>query len=141
MRLSKDDFLKADDRATEEVDLSDLPGYHGSVLVRALTGEERDRFEASMFTRRGDKLEPNVHNLRAKLVAWTVVDDDGQQVFDPAEVELIGKKSAAALSRIYDAAARLSGLSEKDVKELASDFGGSGEPGSASRTVSPATSA
>lgn len=141
IHLSKDDFLKADDRTAEEVDLSDLPGYHGSVLVRGMTGEERDRFEASTFQRRGDRVERNFHNLRARLVAWCCVDDDGKPLFDLAEVELIGKKSAAAISRIYDMAAKLSGITESDAAELAQDFGKSGEPGDGSPSASPATSA
>lgn len=139
MHLSRDDFLKAEDRVAEEVDLSDIPGYHGSVLVRGLTGTERDEFESSLMVKRGNKLEPNTRNVRAKLVARCVVDDDGKPLFDIAETELIGRKSAQAISRIYDTAARLSGLSESDVEEMAGNSGGGA--GSGSSSVSPSSSA
>lgn len=132
MRLSRDDFLKAEDRHAEEVDLSDIPGYNGSMLIRGLTGTERDEFEASLFQKRGNNLEPNPRNVRAKLVARCCVDDDGKQLFDIAEVELIGKKSGQAISRLYNVAARLSGLSESDVEEMARDFGKGAGSGSSS---------
>ena len=138
MRLSRDDFLKAEDRAAEEVDLSDIPGYGGSVLVRGLTGAERDEFEASLLQRRGNRLEPNTRNVRAKLVARCVVDDEGNPLFDLAEAELLGRKSAQVISRIYDVAARLSGLSESDVEELAGNSGGGA--GSGSSSASPSSS-
>jgi hypothetical protein len=137
VRLSHDDFLRADDRQPEEVSLDGIPGYDGrTVLVRGLTGAERDQFETSMLVRRGNKLETNWHNLRAKLVALCVVDDDGKPLFDVAETELIGNKSAAVISRIYDTAARLSGLSESDVEELIGNFGGTSSGSSSSGSPS-----
>ena len=61
MRPSHDDFLKADDRRPEEVSLDGIPGYDGSsVLVRGLSGAERDEFETNMLVRRGNKLEKGV---------------------------------------------------------------------------------
>ncbi len=44
--LTKDDILGADDLATEDVE---VPEWGGCVRVRALTGTERDAFEAAMF--------------------------------------------------------------------------------------------
>ena len=132
MRMSKDDFLKADDLAPEEIDLSDLPGYTGTVLVRGLTGRQRDEFEASIMERRGKQMVPNVANIRAKLIAKCVVDEDGERLFSDADAEALGAKSAAALDRIYETAARLSGLSDEDVEEMAENFGGEDSGGSPS---------
>src|SRR5580765_8477058 len=106
--MSRDDFLKAEDLVTEEVDLSDLPGYNGSVLVRGMTGRERDEFEVSMLDQRNGQM--NYANTRAKIVAKCVVDDDGNRLFDASDLDVLGGKSAAALDRLYEVAARLSGL-------------------------------
>lgn len=123
MRLSKDDLLKADDRITEEVDLSDLPGYHGSVLIRGMTGRERDAFEVSLLQpgANGQRvMDPR--NLRAKLIARCVIDDDGNRLLTDADAAELGDKSAAAINRMYAVAARLSGMSEEDKEEMARDF-------------------
>src|SRR5437762_3211992 len=117
MRLSRDDILKAEDLGTEEVDLSDLPGYAGSVLVRGMSGRERDEFEVSMTVRHGKEMVQDFANTRAKLVARCVVDEDGQRLFTTADVDALGEKSGAAIDRIFGVASRLSGLRDKDVEE------------------------
>jgi hypothetical protein len=136
MRLSHDDILKIADITTEEVE---VPEWHGSVLVRGLTGKQRDIFESTLLERRGRRMIPNTANIRAKLVAWSVVDDEGNRVFTDAEAEELGEKSAAAVDRIYTVASRLSGLSDEDVEELAENF--ASPAGNGSFTASPKSSA
>jgi hypothetical protein len=135
MRLSKDDLLKAEDLAAEEVDLSGIPPYNGTVLVRGMTGRERDEFEASIMVRRGGRMVPDLTNTRAKVVAKCLVDDDGARMFTDQEAVLLGEKSGAVIDRIYAVAARLSGLRDEDMAEMAEDFGGEG--GGPSSTASP----
>ena len=45
MRLSRDDVFKKVSLATEEVE---VPEWGGSLLVRGMTGKERDMFERGM---------------------------------------------------------------------------------------------
>jgi len=143
MHLSRDDLLKADDNAPEEVDLSDLPGYHGSVLIRGMTGKERDAFETSLMRPAGGgRREVDTANMRARLVAKCAVDDDGNRLLTDADATELGEKSGAAIRRMFDVAARLSGMSDEDQEELTRDFalaagGGSpstSPPGSAKRS-------
>jgi hypothetical protein len=144
MRLSRDDFLKAEDNVAEEVDLSDIPGYHGSVLVRGMTGRERDDFELS-FQQRGRRGEfmpvgiTNLANITARLVSRCVVDDDGNRLFTDADVTALGNKSSAALERLNAVASRLSGIGPKEMQELAEDFGNA--DGGDSSSTSPSASA
>ena len=70
--LTKERILAVDDIVTEDVD---VPEWGGTVRVRGLSGTERDAFESSMIERRGKKVETNLTNLRAKLVAASVVDE------------------------------------------------------------------
>lgn len=132
MHLSKDDLLKADDSVTEEVDLSDLPGYHGSVLIRGMTGKERDAFETLvMRAGSGGRRELDTANFRARLVARCAIDDDGNRLLTDADAAALGDKSAAAVDRMWVVATRLSGMSDEDAEEMARDFGpadGSGSP-------------
>ncbi|MCP2339161.1 hypothetical protein [Actinomadura rupiterrae] len=118
--LDKAAILAAEDRRYEVVD---VPEWGGQVRVRSLSGAERDEFEGKTLIQAGGQQRVNARNLRARLVAITVVDSDGQLVFEPADVIKLGSKSASALQRVFDAAQRLSGLSESDVEELAEGFG------------------
>lgn len=116
--LSKQDILAANDLKTEEVH---VPEWGGSVLVRTLSGRERDEFEQSTVDHKNGK--PNLENFRAKLVAMCVVDENGQRLFQTkAEVAMLGNKSVAALQRIFNKAQELNGFSEKDVEELTEGF-------------------
>jgi hypothetical protein len=130
MRLSKDDILKAEDNAPEEIE---VPEWGGSVLVRGMSGRERDAFEVSMRDQRtGQRVPGALNNLRAKIAARCVVDDDGDRVFSDSDIAALGEKSAAAINRIFDVASRLSGMSEEDEKEMTANFGRGSGGGSSS---------
>ncbi len=118
--LSRDAIFAAKDLETAEVE---VPEWNGTVLIRGLTGRERDEFEASILERRGKRMIPNVANIRAKLVVKCVIDADGKRLFADTDANELGEHSAAAVNRIYEAAAKLSGLTDEDVEELAEDFG------------------
>jgi hypothetical protein len=139
MRLSKDDILKADDRATEEVD---CPEWGGSVLVRGMSGRERDAFEVSTTQQRGrGPATRDLVNIRAKLVARCVVDDEGERLFTDADVTALGEKSGAVIDRLFDVASRLSGMAEGDEQEMARDFSQANGDGSSSTSPSSSTRA
>jgi len=118
--LTKQEILAAADLSIEDVE---VPEWGGVVRVRALSAAERDRFEDSLMTGRGKKRQFSMMNARAKLVALTVVDEQGKQIFNDQDVAALGAKSAAALSRVFDAAMRLAGLTEDDVEELTENLG------------------
>jgi hypothetical protein len=139
--LSRDDILKAEDIRAEEVH---VPEWGGTVLVRGMSGRQRDDFEASMLVR-GPDGKPvddagmDSRDMRARIVSRCVVDEDGALLFTPADIEALSGKGAAALDRVFAVASRLSGLGARDVEELAEDFGGTRGGGSPSN--SPPTSA
>ena len=117
--LGKSDIFKASDIDKE---LVEVPEWGGSVYVKGMTGTERDAYEASILEQRGNKREVNMENFRAKLIAFSVCDEKGKLLFSQKDVVYIGKKSAAALQRIYDVAQRLSAISKEDVKELTEEM-------------------
>lgn len=119
--LTADDVLNSDDLSQERID---VPEWGGHFWVRGMTGVQRDDFESSMVETRGKKREVVMKNIRASLVARTACTEDGTRIFTDSQVKALGEKSAAALDRVYDVAARLSGLREEDVEELAGEFPG-----------------
>jgi hypothetical protein len=118
--LSKKDILAAVDIKTETVS---VPEWGGEVLVQGMTGTQRDAFEASIVHLEGKKAAADLANIRAKLVALSVVDEEGDLLFDESDVEALGEKSAVALQRVFEVAQRLSGLTQADVEELAKNSG------------------
>lgn len=118
--LDRDTILKASALKTEEVP---VPEWGGSVLVRELNGRQRDEWEASLAVQRGRQMVPDVANMRAKLVARTVVGADLKPLFTQQDVNALGELSAAALDRVFDVASRLSGLNEADLEEMQGNSG------------------
>lgn len=114
--LTRDQILAADDLKRETLE---VPEWGGEVIVRSLTGTERDAFEDSVVKQRGNSRELNLRNARARLVSLSLIDEAGNKLFTDKDVDLLGRKSAAALDRVFAAAQRLSGLTENDIDELA----------------------
>jgi hypothetical protein len=113
-RLTREAILGARDRETVEVA---VPEWGGTVLVRGLSAGQKDDFELSVIGPLGG--ERNLANLRARLCARCMVDADGQPLFGEVDVAALGERSAAAIERVFNAARRLSGMSDADVAELA----------------------
>ncbi len=113
--LTAKQILEADDIKTERLA---VPEWGGDVLVKALTGAERDAFEEEIIQIKGKKTTMNRQNFRARFVAASLVDEDGKKLFTPDQIKALGQKSAAALQRVFDLAADLSGLSDEDEDEL-----------------------
>lgn len=129
MILTREQILAAQDIATETID---VPEWGGAVRVRGLTGAERDQYESTILKMRGTNAQLNLVNARAKLVALSVVDEEGARLFSDDDVVALSKKSAAALERVFDAAQRLSGLRPADIEEMTKNSVGSPNGGSGS---------
>ena len=117
--LTRDQILGVQDLTFVEVE---VPEWGGTVRVRMMTGAERDSFEAGTVTRHGKRIDVNVVNIRARLVALTVVDEKGERLFTEADVEVLARKSSAALNRVFEAARVLNGLTEEAAADAAQGF-------------------
>ncbi len=109
--LTRDQILQCDDLPRERVS---VPEWGGEVLVRTMTGADRDAFEASLVGRDGPK-ESRLDNVRARLVALALCGEDGERLFDDADVAALGAKSARALDRVFAVAQRLNGIGAEQV--------------------------
>lgn len=120
----KDKIISADDLPripliVPEWDISEKDGG----FIRGLTGSDRDAYESSIRSYRPDgKMVVNLKDVRARLVARCIVDDNDERVFSDKEIGQLAAKSGAVLDRLFDKAAALSGLSKEAVEELAEGF-------------------
>ena len=133
--LSKSQIFEVDDRKYEDVE---VPEWGGTVRIRGLSGTERDAYEASIDKVVNGKPVRDMRNFRARLVALAAINEDGSPLFDQNEVAALAKRSSVALSRLFDVACSLSGITDDDVKDLE----GNSEPAQSgpSTSVSPPTS-
>ncbi|MER6534680.1 hypothetical protein ABT215_12895 [Streptomyces sp900105755] len=121
MALNRDAILGAVDVQTEKVD---VPEWGGDVIVRGLTGDELDNFQGSIRQFRpsfdGKGMEPVLvqDGMRAKLLVKCLVDEAGERLFTDQDAPALGAKNGSVIDRLYDVAARLSGLSEEEKEEL-----------------------
>lgn len=106
--LTKEAILAANDLPTERVA---VPEWGGDVLVRTMTGADRDAFEASLIGK-----SVRMDNVRARLVSLTLCNEAGERMFDDAEIAALGKKSARALDRVFSVAQRLNGIGTEQVE-------------------------
>ena len=113
--LKREDILEVKDIEIEEVE---VPEWGGTVCVKGMSGLERDAFEASIVQAKGKGTKVNMENIRAKLAAQTLCDEQGERLFTDVDVKLLGKKSAVALQRVFVVAQKLSGIGDADVNEL-----------------------
>jgi hypothetical protein len=92
--------------------------------LRRWTVQERDRFDLETLTLRKEGKDTGPLT-RARIVAHSVVDADGRQLFltrtpagrdviDPAAVETIASRDAREFARLWKAAADLQGFGEDD---------------------------
>ena len=112
MLLSKEQILQADDLKRETVD---TPEWGGEVLLRELRGRERDAFEEGSMDKQRNV---TMTNMRARLVALSAIDEEGDRLFTSKEAKELGDKSATALNRLFEVCCRLSGITSDDVEKI-----------------------
>lgn len=109
MSLTRDQILGCDDIKTEEVS---VPEWGGVVRVKCMSGHERNRLEALMRERKGE-------DARSAIVAMSAVDESGELLFTPADVDALARKSWTALERVAEVAARVNTLTDAEVLAVA----------------------
>lgn len=119
MSLTRDQILAAPEASAIAPKTVKVPEWGGIVFVRALGGDDRDAFEASIVsTRKGDKSE-RIRNIRARLVIACACDDKGIPLFTDADADALGRKWVKPLDRVFAVAQKLNALGDGDVEDLA----------------------
>ncbi len=111
MILDKLAILGVDD---SQVELVEMPEWGGSVYVKALKSADKDAFD-NIISREGT--DEAASNFRARFAALCVCDEHGTRLFEDEDAEALGKKSASALSRVFDAASKLNGMMDKNLDD------------------------
>jgi len=112
----RDQVINASDSRTETVVVPEWGD--AKIEVRAFTIAEQVKFYATVTTGRGSDTKIDRGRFAVQLVLQTAYDPDtGSRLFEAADADMLSKKSAKAVGRVFDVAARLSGLSDDAVGE------------------------
>lgn len=111
MILTREQILAVEDIPRETVT---VPEWGGEVIVRVMSGTERDAYEVEAFKDR----DAEIRNMRARLVARCCVNEAGEKLFTLQDAEALGRKSSVALDRVAQVAQRINKLSDTEVEKL-----------------------
>jgi hypothetical protein len=109
--LSRDAIKKAQDWKLEKVE---VPEWGGDVYLRTLSGTERDLFEDGYA-------DQKMKNFRARFLALSLCDDNGERLYGDDEASELGTKSSVVLNRLFDKAWALNAFRTEDVDALGND--------------------
>ena len=109
--LSRDAIKKAQDWKLERVE---VPEWGGDVYLKTLSGTERDLFEDGYA-------DQKMKNFRARFLALSLCDDNGERLYGDDEASELGTKSSVVLNRLFDKAWALNAFRTEDVDALGND--------------------
>ena len=117
MFLSKEAILSADDKIIEEVEVSE---WGGTVRLKSLTGAQRDKYEAAIVDMKGKDPKIKLEDLKVRLLALCIVDEQGDRIFGDSKEDLqaLGSKNAKIINRLFERCQSICGMTTKDVEEL-----------------------
>ena len=125
-QLDRMKLLEKEPLKIEKVDL----GNGDFVFVRQMTGRERDRFERSLLIEVEDRkgnvtYKRALEDFRAKLAVNTLCDEQGENLMNPDDYDVLSQHmSAARLERIVDKAQEINRISEEDKEAMVKNSGG-----------------
>lgn len=126
MAMSRDEILGLDDIKTVPVT---VPEWNNKVvLIKGMTGAERDAFEAANRDSNGQQ---KLSNVRARFLVRVIVNENGTRIFGDQDAAALGKKSSDALNRLWEAANDANGTSDAVQEETEGNSeteGGSDSP-------------
>jgi hypothetical protein len=93
------------------------------ITLQGLTGKQRDAWEGSLIVQKGNRRRVNTANVRARLVVACAIEPGRDRALTDEDAGWLGNIRVDVLNRLYEAAQRLSGVTDEDVEELGKSSG------------------
>lgn len=115
--LTRDQIFSVPDRTYEEVYVSE---WSGSVRMQSLTAKELEAYQKSNRGKVDKSGNAQIlwEGSAARLVVKCAVDQDGNRLFGDDDALELGRKSAAAINRLFKTACEMNGITEKEQEEI-----------------------
>ena len=115
MALSKDAILSAKDTEMHEVD---VPEWGGTILLRSMTGEQRNNYE--YWAHQQSKADsPDYRGIRERLIICCAVDDNGDPLFSEDDLAALSSKNSEVIDRLHDRCQAICGMDADAIEEAA----------------------
>lgn len=115
-KLTKGQINEVNDAVIE---IMPVPEWGGEIYVRSITAAERGLIEQEAAKFKETKGKGDfARTFTLRFAALSICDEKGVRLFSDDEISILAKKSAKVISRIAEAAQRLSGFTKKDMEEL-----------------------
>lgn len=116
--LTKEQIVAADDLPHVDVD---VPEWGGTVRVGMMTATARNAYELELYEiidsgEDKGRVRLNLKDLKTRLVAYTLIDENAKPMFSRAELDVLGAKSFAAIDRLYSAAQKLNKIGDAELE-------------------------
>lgn len=105
--LTREEILSRGKPRTRTVESEELGG---SVILRAITANERDTLE--MFVR---KQHGNIRGVRAKMLRLCCCDADGKPLFEEKDEPALGELDGGSMERIVEQCMEMCGLKSQEI--------------------------
>lgn len=119
--MSRDDILNIEDRRYKIVHVR--AWNNRPCRIQSLTSREREEYENSITVQGENGTKTNIITARAKLVVRILVDAQGRKIMDESHVGALAGKSADAVGQLFEEGSKFSGITKRDVEELAGNSG------------------
>jgi len=114
--LTREQILGISDLEYKEVTVE---GWNnGTVRLRSLTLQEREEYDAWLFT----VTKNDATTSRARLLSMAIVDDDGKPIFTEQDIQALAKKNSKICVRLSYIVQKMSGMTPGSIRELTEDF-------------------
>ena len=119
MILTRDAILATEDIKIQEVE---VPEWGGTVRLRTMTGAARDIWENSAQGRVKDG-KADISGMKVLVISKCAIDETGNLLFSHKDLEKLNQKSAKAINRLWDVAAKMNGIGDDSLEELGKNSG------------------
>lgn len=114
MSLSREEILAVVERRAGEAVALDVPEWGGEVRIRRLTAAEAERTGLT-----NDEQPPDVV---ARVIAASLVDDEGEPLFNEGDVAALADADLSAATRVFVACVKANGLGSEALDEAVAAF-------------------
>ena len=123
--LSREDIMAIVSVKKESID---MPEWGGSIFVRAMSGAESDILTDLILAHEEKTGNNRLPHLKAIMAILTVCDGDGGRMFDMNDMDMLLSKDGGALTKIFEVARRLNGLTPDSEETITKNSEGGDQP-------------
>jgi len=114
MPLTREQIVAAIEARASEFTPHDVPEWGGTVLIRRLSAADADRS--------GMTSDQKTPDLVARVIAISLVDDDGTPLFTEDDVKVLAKVDVGVAAAVFAACVKANGLSSDELDEAVAAF-------------------